>query len=186
MFHLNDKKAEKRLPKYKALIEISTSEDDYKFTIRATFFHVCMMVSNPDWVVIWMNTFAPKAQKERFSRVCAETIYSTKVTPDEGIAEDVRFGLQEVCANITWTNDSPLVCGSVSVYRLKRFWIASILYTSVFQSRDIRNLVKEATIRAIISAYGFPSEDSMTWSFSTGPLLASCQRLKHYFRNWDE
>lgn len=182
MLHLNDKLAEKRLPKIKAVLKMETSKDHYKMVIRATYFDLCMMATHRDWIITWFHQKAAKVQLNTFIKIYAEEIKEVEMKVVDDAAEDVDFGLETVAARVVWTNDRPFMCGEVTVFNLKRFVMASIYYTSAYASSDIRFLVRDAIVRSIVEAYKFGSEDAMTWAFGSGSVRDSCIRLRKYFR----
>ena len=182
MLHLNDKWEEKGFPKFKAIVNLKTSKGNYKIIIRATYFDLCMMVLNDDWVILWFHKKATKAQLSKFMQIYAEAIKEMEVVVEDSIEKDVAFGLDSVDPRIVWTNDRPFMCGAITLFRLKRFIMASIYYTSTYASNAIRHLVRDATVRSIVDAYKFGSEDAMTWAFGSGVERDSCIRLRKYFR----
>lgn len=181
MLHLNDKWEEKRLPKFNAVVNLTTSKNHYKMAIRATYFDLCMMAQNDDWVIVWFHQKASKVQLSKYMKVYAEAIKEVKVIVEDSIANDVSFGLESVNPRMVWTNDKPFMCGEITLFNLKRYVMASIYYTSVYASNDIRHLIRDAVVRSIVEAYKFGSEDAMTWAFGSGTVRDSLIRLRKYF-----
>lgn len=182
MIHLTDKWEEKRLPKFKAVVKLTTLEKTYKMTIKATYFDICMMSYGSDWVITWFNNKAPKFQWRKFAEINAEGIKFTEVIAEESMAEDVDFGLDRVHPRIVWTNTKPLACGTVTLFRMERFMIASIYFTSSYASNDIRHLVRDVIVRSIVESYNLGLEDNMIWAFDADPVRGSLLRLKKYFK----
>lgn len=182
MLHLTDKKEEKRLPRFRAVLSFTTSKGSYKMAVKATYFDLCMMTLAQDWISAWFNQKGTKAQLSKFAKISEEGIENAEMRVEDSVSKDVEFGLQAVGARVIWTCDNPLVCGEVTVYNVKRFLMASIYYMSLFSSPDIRHLIRDAVVRSIVEAYKFGSEDAMTWAFGSGSVRDSCIRLRKYFR----
>ena len=182
MLHLTDKREEKRLPRFKAVLTFTTSKGSYKMTVKATYFDLCIMNLTQVWISTWFNQKGTKAQLSKFAKINEEGIKSTEMVVEDSVSKDVEFGLEAVGARVIWTCDDPLVCGEVTVYNVKRFLMASIYYMSSFSSPDIRCLVRGKIVRSIVDAYKLDSEGAMTWAFGSGAVRDSCTRLRKYFR----
>ena len=182
MLHLTDKREEKRLPRFRAVLNFTTSRGSYKMAVRATYFDLCMMTLAQDWISAWFNQKGAKAQLSKFAKINEEGIENTEMRVEDSVSKDVEFGLEAVAARLVWTNDRPFICGDITVFNLKRFIMASIYYTSAYASNDIRHLIRDAVVRSIVEAYKFGSEDAMIWAFGSGTVRDSLIRLRKYFR----
>ena len=182
MLHLTDKREEKRLPGFKAVLTFTTSRGSYKMAVKATYFDLCMMALAQDWISAWFNQKGTKAQLSKFAKIDKEGIENTEMRVEDSVSKDVEFGLEAVGARVIWTCDNPLICGEVTVYNVKRFLMASIYYMSSFSSPDIRYLVRGEIVRSIVEAYKLDSEGAITWAFGSGTARDSLIRLRKYFR----
>lgn len=182
MLHLTDKKEEKRLPRFRAVLNFTTSRGSYKMAVKATYFDLCMMTLAQDWISAWFNQRGTKAQLSKFAKVSEEGIENTEMRIEDSVSKDVEFGLEAVGARVIWTCDNPLVCGEVTVYNVKRFLMTSIYYMSSFSSPDIRCLVRGEIVRSIVESYKLDSEGAITWAFGSGAVRDSLIRLRKYFR----
>ena len=182
MIHLTDKWEEKRLPKFKAFVVLRTLNNAYKVAINATYFDLCLMTLSKDWVIQWFYKKASSAKLRKFIKIETEGITFTEVIVEGSIEKDIHFGLEHVSPRVIWANDSPFMCGAVTLFRLERFIMASIYYTSSYASNDIRYLVRDVIVHSIVESYKFDSEDRMVWSFGSGSVRDSLIRLRKYFR----
>lgn len=173
------------LPRYKAVVTITTKVKTYQLSIRATFYDICMMHLNEYWVRQWFVEKASRWLQDKFHTCVDDGIKSMAIKETEAIAYDVKTGLVRINPQVSWFEHIGRQSGLVKLEKVPRFMIASVLYDTYTLSSDIEKLVGEGSVEALMNAYDLVSPVLISWSFVNSENITSCVPLQKYFqRTW--
>ena len=170
------------LPRYRAVVTVTTKVKTYQLSIRATFYDICMMHLGDCWVRQWFSEKASRWLQSKFNACLEDGIESTSIKETDKISYDVKTGLARIDPYVSWFEHIGRQSGTIQLNRVPRFVIASLLYDTYTLSSDIEKLVGKSSVEALMDAYELSSPVLISWSFVNGENITSCVPLEKYFR----
>lgn len=169
------------LPTYRASIEVTTKEKNYRMIIRATFHDICVMKLGSEYIIKWFNTKASRWLRDKFNRIRGEELVALRIIPSDAVVYDVQKGLEIIYPNVYWMEHRSGKSGFVKSEGIRRFAMTRIIYDSMTSSKDIRESLDISTVNRIVETYNLQSYNFVTWTFGGGHEVTTCVPLAPYY-----